>query len=256
MTRSKMGPASGRVIERENVDAKKFWRRVQRAAPNDCWIYTGPKNVGGYGQTAIRGSSAPFAAHRVAYALKHGVTPEGQVVMHTCDNPPCVNPRHLRLGTQRENILDARTKGRWVGSQHRLEIGSQCVRGHSITEQTLGKTGADRFCRICRDVYRERRRAFHRNTVRPVQENAIRSMLAGAVPESFASVVARVGERRATMFAHAYGLFGFGLESLTAISSRFRVSRERVRQIVERVEQHLGLGRVVRRRRPLRQLAA
>lgn len=53
-------------------------------------------------------------AHRVSWEIHYGPIPEGAVVMHSCDNPPCCNPSHLRLGTQRENLADMREKSRGV----------------------------------------------------------------------------------------------------------------------------------------------
>lgn len=86
-------------------------QRLLAGAPNRpsgaCWIWTGPTNNHGYGR--FGGSRY---AHRVSYQLAHGPIPPGMVVLHRCDNPPCVNPDHLSLGTQRDNVRDMVTKGR------------------------------------------------------------------------------------------------------------------------------------------------
>lgn len=91
------------------MDAEVFWTHVDKSGA--CWLWTGTRNLQGYGTTTHR--SLPIGAHRLAYELTHGFTiPAGMIVMHTCDNPPCVNPDHLRLGTQRDNVRDMTARGR------------------------------------------------------------------------------------------------------------------------------------------------
>ena len=93
----------------------RFWSKVDRRGENECWPWTAARNVrSGYGTFGQQ------KAHRVSYFIAHGVQP-GQVVMHTCDNPPCVNPAHLVSSTQIENIADRHSKGRSgsaSGSRH------------------------------------------------------------------------------------------------------------------------------------------
>lgn len=72
----------------------------------ECWEWKGGRTKNGYG--THRGTTA----HRCAYEAVNGVIPAGMVVMHTCDNPPCINPAHLKLGTQQENLADMHRKGR------------------------------------------------------------------------------------------------------------------------------------------------
>jgi len=76
-----------------------------------CWLWEGSKTKKGYGQIGYR--NRVRRAHRMAYELKHGEgSAEGAQVLHTCDNPPCVNPAHLFVGTPQDNTDDMVAKGR------------------------------------------------------------------------------------------------------------------------------------------------
>lgn len=75
-----------------------------------CIEWTGARNPAGYGRLRLRGQQV--YAHRVAYEQAYGPIPEGFVVMHSCDNPPCINPDHLSVGTYADNARDMVEKGR------------------------------------------------------------------------------------------------------------------------------------------------
>ena len=89
------------------TNSERFWRQVDRRGDDECWPWTGGLKSGGYGAFHIGGRQ--IGAHRYAAGCRIG---DGVVVMHTCDNPPCCNPAHLRKGTIADNNADRSRKGR------------------------------------------------------------------------------------------------------------------------------------------------
>lgn len=91
----------------------RFWKYTIKAGENDCWLWNSKQvNEHGYGfLSCSRG--VIIKSHRLSYSLfLNRPVENSEIVMHTCDNPRCVNPNHLRIGTQAENILDSIKKGR------------------------------------------------------------------------------------------------------------------------------------------------
>lgn len=106
----------------------RFWSKVKIADTNECWEWQASKNKDGYGQVTI--NYKVYRAHRVSWELFNGEMPPDMEVMHKCDNPCCVNPKHLILGTHQENMTDHMNKGR-----HRSVTGTKHWKCKLTTDQ-------------------------------------------------------------------------------------------------------------------------
>ena len=99
--------------------------RKYEVAADGCWNWTGKQNEHGYGAITVDGKYT--RAHRAVYFMLHPDANKALVVMHKCDNPRCVNPEHLQLGTVKENIMDMHSKGRFKGG---AKLGNQNAKGN------------------------------------------------------------------------------------------------------------------------------
>lgn len=95
------------------IDEAKFWSRIDILGADDCWLWRAGRTSAGYGAFAVRskGSTQQVLAHRVALALATSGM-RSAFALHSCDTPTCCNPRHLRWGSQRDNVADAVSRGR------------------------------------------------------------------------------------------------------------------------------------------------
>lgn len=89
---------------------KRFQNFIDKGDGTGCWVWTGRRHPFGYGLISRNGK--PYNAHRLSYEMHVGPITDGLWVLHRCDNPPCVNPDHLFLGTQSDNMQDCKIKGR------------------------------------------------------------------------------------------------------------------------------------------------
>jgi len=120
--------------------AKRFWPKVNK--DGDCWLWTASIKPAGYGQfhLYIEGKRHTLYAHRVAWEAANGPIPEGQCVLHKCDNPVCVNPGHMFLGSHADNALDKARKMRAAKKLSVLEV--QMIRIHAaagFTQREIAK---------------------------------------------------------------------------------------------------------------------
>ena len=152
---------------------QRFFKRVDQSGT--CWVWTGARR-GNNRYGAFWDGKKLVAAHRFSYKIHFGEISGEMVVMHKCDTPTCVNPDHLSLGTQMENIHDAIDKGRLKRNKrfgistiknknkyatgYRFKSGQKrklCNRGHDITSPESvyvnpNRPSAGRICRLCKHI--------------------------------------------------------------------------------------------------------
>jgi hypothetical protein len=105
-------------IRIEGSMEERFWAKVDKRKPHECWEWQGWRNPHGYGGISRGGASGAgshgVGTHIISWELHNGTIPNGLWVCHHCDNPPCVNPGHLFLGTRQDNIDDMVSKSRQI----------------------------------------------------------------------------------------------------------------------------------------------
>lgn len=146
---------------------ERFWAGIDKRGPDDCWLWrTAKQSDGGYGRMTVRerarGFVVAYRPNRVSWTMAHGPIPGGMNVCHRCDNPPCCNPAHLFLGSQPDNVGDAKAKNRMRGGHFR---DTHCKYGHPFTADNTYQNPTERKHRRCRTcaATRQRNRRAERN---------------------------------------------------------------------------------------------
>ena len=115
---------------------------------DSCWLWTDKPGTGGYGKLSIDGKTP--GAHRVAYQLWIGPIPLNKPhVCHHCDNPPCVNPKHLYAGTAKDNAQDRNIRGR-TANQNLTK--THCPKGHKYNKTNTYMCKNRRYCKACKTI--------------------------------------------------------------------------------------------------------
>ncbi len=128
----------------------RFFHKVDKAS--DCWGWLAGKDKDGYGKIKVSGKTVQ--AHRLSWNIHNGSVPEGVHVLHHCDNPSCVNPDHLFLGTHLDNMHDRDAKGRNGYSRR-----THCPKGHKYSPGNTTVWRGQRKCRACKRDYDSERTA-------------------------------------------------------------------------------------------------
>ena len=128
-----------------NITMNRFWDKVVKT--DTCWLWVGSKTAQGYGRFRI--GKKLFLSHRVSWNLINEEIPHELCALHTCDNPSCVNPEHLFLGTKKDNAQDKINKKRDHNQRK-----THCPHGHELT---VWKNR--RYCQVCNKLRQRARRA-------------------------------------------------------------------------------------------------
>jgi len=159
------------------TDVDLFMSNVIPEPNSGCWLWVGTPASRGYGRFNSA-STGEVKAHRAAMTLLVGPIPDGMLVCHKCDNPPCVNPQHLFIGTVSDNMRDAVSKGRIpmiANPDPWNKKLTACKRGHVFSEENTRRLGLNNERRECLTCKRELDRQSHvRRKVRLAEAKRLR----------------------------------------------------------------------------------
>jgi hypothetical protein len=149
-------------------DLNNFWQRVSKDDETGCWIWAGATRGSKHKYGCFYSQGKTVSAHRFSYQIHHGNIPaggdkRGMCICHRCDNPLCVNPEHLFIGTHRQNMRDKADKGR-----HHNAAKTHCPNGHKYSDENtyITKTGL-RHCKTChrqKEATRRKKRKLQEET--------------------------------------------------------------------------------------------
>jgi hypothetical protein len=142
---------------------ERFYSKFVIGKPDECWEWLASTDKDGYGRLGIgQPHWRMLRANRIAYILANGYVPDELWVLHKCDNPLCVNPNHLFVGTATDNNRDTVAKGRHVNYN---KLKTHCPQGHEYNEENITMWGGEtnhRRCRICERIRSYLKRSLKR----------------------------------------------------------------------------------------------
>lgn len=151
--------SKGKTWKRPNTPTVEEFYNARVVHGDGCWAWVGRTDTFGYGVIQQNRKIPRKSAHRVSWEIHNGPIPDGLSVLHHCDNPPCTNPKHLFLGTQADNLADAKKKGRLKNPDKGWQrTKTHCSNGHEFSEQNTYKYKNKRVCRACHVMHERNRR--------------------------------------------------------------------------------------------------
>lgn len=150
-------------------DACRFWDKVEKRGPNDCWEWTAAKDRQGYGHFRYKGDL--INAHRLVWLFTHGPIPKNLCALHHCDNEGCCNPSHLFLGTHRDNMLDMVKKGRHHNKFQQLTEQQVKEIKIELTEGTFHRSIAKKYGVVRETITAINRHKSWSHVIGPMQQS-------------------------------------------------------------------------------------
>lgn len=140
------------MVGRRGTPEERFLAKVDVRGEDECWPWLGYCQSSGHPRFGIA-KGKTVSANRFAYELWVEPIPEGLGILHSCDNPPCCNPKHLRPGTQKQNTAD------WLERQgHHNSRKTTCKHGHPLTQGHYYLVSGRRVCKACALLRQKRKR--------------------------------------------------------------------------------------------------